>query len=538
MLPASKTKRAIDVSSILQLLESSRSYSESTKHVERIDTHISWVFLTDRHAFKLKKPVKFEFLDFSSPRLREQACREELRLNRRLAPDVYVSVVPITQQSTGGLSLGGLGEQVDWAVKMHRLPADRALDCMIKNGAVTPRDVTELATTLAEFYTKLPPLTVQVDEYRRQLTQHVQANREELGNPAYGFSSALVKRLHEVQTRLLKLAPDAFDDRVRDGRIVDGHGDLRPEHIYFAARPTIIDCIEFSDELRSLDVVDELAFLAMECDLLGAEAVGREVFAQYQDRSGDRVPTVLLAFYKIYRACVRAKVLALRAGQVGTAAEQDMLDAARRYLEQADTYRKTLGPPVLLVVHGLPGTGKSTVAKLVAESLDVDVMQTDAIRREVFGPSDLPAEFGQGKYTSAARDRVYVEMLRRAEGTLKTHRSVVLDGTFLSSQWRLQAFELARRHDAEPFFVCCECTDEVALRRIEDRLAAGHSPSETRPEFFQLQQQAEEIHPEGLPVVQVDTSKSLPDIARTIFSHLRAAVHLEEPNRFRSTSLG
>ncbi len=504
---------------VVEMLAQPAAYAERSVRVECVETHISYVFLTDRFAYKLKKPVQFDFLDFSTAALRHAACKEEIRLNRRLAPHVYLDVVPITFDE-GRLRLGGTGRPVDWVVKMRRLPADRAVDRLIRSGELTDGQVRQIGLLLTDFYQQLPPVPLRSDEYRREIEAHVLGNREELINARHQLDAIAVRRVHEAQLRLLRLCPELLDHRVCDGRIVDGHGDLRPEHIYLTPQPTIIDCLEFNAELRQLDVADELSFLAMECAALGAERVGDAIIDQYRDRSDDRPPEELLSFYKCYRACVRAKVWALRSEQLQRDARQSALETASQYLRLADRYRQQLGSPLMLVVRGLTGTGKSTLAAAVAESLGIELLQTDAIRRNLFGRSGSPAEYDAAIYQPRNRLRVYEEMLRRAESLLDAEFSVVLDGVFLGTDTRSRAIAIADRHNACALIVRCDCPEKIAARRIESRLASGASMSESRPEILLRQKQAEEPDPPGAPSIAVNTTQALPEILAAVFREL------------------
>ncbi len=462
-------ERAIDESlRIVEMLSDPASYDGEASGVECVETHISWVFLTDRHAYKLKKPVRFDFLDFSTPQRRRQACDEEVRLNRRLARHVYLGVVPIVRHNRH-LALAGSGVAVDWLVKMRRLPQQRSLDRLIESRQLVREQVDQIAELLSQFYTQLPPLMMRTGDYQQRLERYVQENRAALLKSESDLDREVVHRTHEAQLLLLQLARDAFDHRVLDGRIVEGHGDLRPEHIYFAPHPTIIDCIEFNAEFRQLDVMDELCFLAMECDRLGATNVGQAIIARYRADADDRCPERLTAYYKSYRACVRAKVAALRAVQLADAPRAAAIASAAEYLRLADEYRKQIGLPVLLVVRGLSGTGKTTLATRLAETLGIERFETDAIRRELFGKSDSPAGYGEANYEPERRARVYDELLRRAGALIETGRSVIVDGTFLTTASRATAPALAGGGRAIPLVVQCHSTEEVARERIEAR---------------------------------------------------------------------
>ncbi|MEO8496465.1 MAG: AAA family ATPase, partial [Planctomycetota bacterium] len=444
-------------SRVVALLQRPEFYPEKTRSVELIETHISWIFLTDEFAYKLKKPVRFDFLDFSTAELRRAACLNEVKLNRRLAPGVYLGVVPISESSRGHLCLGQHGTPVDWVVKMRRLPAENALDAQIRSSKVSPAAIERLAKMLSDFYDKVPPVTMTVDRYRENIEHHVIANRDELAAAAHHLDLSEIRCVYSAQLRILRLAPDMLDERVRNGRIIEGHGDLRPEHVYFNPSPLVIDCIEFNREFRTLDVVDELAFLAMECDFLGAEGLTDTIFARYFERSGDAPPRQLIDFYRIYRACVRAKVSALRAEQLAGEARSRLLASAGKYLDLAVRYAHTLAPPLLVVVHGLPGTGKSTIARTISEDLGFELLQTDAIRRSMFASDGDRPDFDKGRYHPENRLRVYEAMHEEAASLLSRGTSVVLDGTYLTASLRRAAADLAERSQAEFLALHCCC---------------------------------------------------------------------------------
>lgn len=491
---------------IAEWLKRPEVYKESITHVEMRETHISWVFLTERFAYKLKKPVRFDFLDFSSLDARLAACKAEVRLNQRLARGVYLGVVPVNADAAGRLSLGGVGRTVDWLVKMRRLPADRMLDELIHSGRLTHDDTAQLAAALATFYHRLSPVTVSAPEYRRSIEAHVRSNRSELLKPLHQLPPSLVKRVHAAQLRFLQLDSSQLEDRVCDGRIIEGHGDLRPEHICLDGAPIVFDCIEFNDELRRLDVADELGFLAMECDRLGAERIGRQISDAYRCACHDQFSHELWNFYKSYRACVRAKVAVLRLAEDGAA--QAPSGCAVEYLCLADRYAAALGPPMLVVVRGLMGVGKSTLAEALAEQLGCELLQTDRVRKELFGASATPAGFDQDNYRPENRQRVYDEIFGRAEQALKEGLSVILDGTFLSAALRKQALGLARAAGALPCFVHSTCPSAVAMERISDR-GANENSSEARAELFEQQQAQEEPDPPELHSLEINTTQTL-----------------------------
>lgn len=500
---------------IVRWLCTAEAYPHSPPSVERIETHISCVFLAGDDVYKLKKPVRYDFLDFSTVAKREQACREELRLNRRLARETYLDVVPITRTGNGSLQIGGDGEPLDWLVHMRRLPTDQTLEALHCRGELRPEHIDRLGNVLVDFYQSLQPLPISGDEYRARVESHVRGNRRELLTVSHHLPPSAVERIHAFQLQFLQLRPEVFDERVRDGRIVEGHGDLRPEHICLTEPPAIFDCIEFSADFRRLDVADELSFLAAECDLLGADWVGPHLLAKYGELTGDRPPEILLDFYKSYRACVRGKVTALRADQVAGEQRDAAAAEALRHLQLADQYVRPWARPLVLIVGGLSGTGKSTLAAALAEALGAELLRTDVIRKEL-----LAEEIGQDHYSLESRQRVYGELFARTSHFHADGVSVVLDGTFSSRQSVAAATQVAVQPGTELLTIECVCPPEVARERIRQRLAKGNDPSEARPELHDQQQLNREVWPAEIPQLRIDTLQRIDEQVRIVCNEL------------------
>jgi aminoglycoside phosphotransferase family enzyme/predicted kinase len=508
--------------SIVRWLSRPETYPHRPDRVEQVETHVSQVFLAGSHVYKLKKPVKYDFLDFSTAAVREQACREEVRLNRRLAPDAYLGVVPIIRCGDSAYRLGGHGRVVDWLVEMRRLPTELTLDALHHRGKLRPDHIERLADALVRFYRSLAPLDVSPQSYRERTLAHVRGNLRELLAVKHHLPRGVVERVHGFQLQLLLLRPAIFEDRVRAGRIVDGHGDLRPEHVCLSEPIQIFDCIEFSPDFRRIDVADELAFLAAECDYLGADWVGPQLLQAYQDQSGDQPPAVLLDFYKSYRACVRAKVAALRADQLKGPAQEKAAIEARRHLELADRYAAPWLRPFVVAVGGLAGTGKTTLATSVADTLGAELLRTDMIRQELFGAGPHPAQIDGGIYSREARERVYEELNRRAVALHATRIAVVLDGTFSTLEMLDKARQLATDPKSAFLAIECACRPEVARERISRRLDEGRDASDARPEIHEIQRMRWETWPADVPQVRIDTEQPLPKQVEQVLAALTA----------------
>jgi aminoglycoside phosphotransferase family enzyme/predicted kinase len=331
-----ESPEGIELRAKLAFLLQPANYPEPTSGVEAIETHMSWVFLTERHAWKLKKPVRTQYLDFSTETARRLDCEEELRLNARLSDGVYLATVPLAADANGRLRIGGDGSVVDWLVKMRRLPAARMLDRMIRDRSVDATDVRRAVERLARFYREGTPIVMTPEAYRAHFAAEIAGNRRELVAPAYGLPAALVETVCSRLQAFLDRSPGLFDARVREGRIVEVHGDLRPEHICLEPRPQIIDCLEFSRELRVLDAADEIGFLALECERLGAPDLAPVIFAAYAGVAADAPPESLVRFYQSHRACVRAKIAVRHLDDPGLRGQPRWMAQALDYLRLAE----------------------------------------------------------------------------------------------------------------------------------------------------------------------------------------------------------
>lgn len=320
-----------------------QAYRDRPDSVEAVETHMSWVFLTELFAHKLKKPVRYEFLDFRTLEARHHFCEEEIRLNRRLAPDIYVAAVPLAIDAHGDLILDAPGEVVDWLVRMKRLPADRMLDRAILARTVEPDDVRNLTALLADFFASAVPVAIPPSEYRRRIADAITAQRRTLLKPEYGLSQAVVETVTGQLRKMLMGNAPLFDGRVRRGRVVEGHGDLRPEHVFLGPGPAVIDCLEFNREFRVQDWLDELSFLSMECDMLGAPEIGDSILQGVCGRLRDEPKPQLTLFYKSFRAMLRAKLAILHLQDAGLTDPGRWRARADSYLRLAGRYAARLG---------------------------------------------------------------------------------------------------------------------------------------------------------------------------------------------------
>lgn len=318
----------------VRFLASPSGYPEPVSAVEPVETHFAWVFLTERHAWKMKKAIRAQVIDYRRLEDREYYCREELRLNRRLADWVYLDVVPLTEDPDGRLHLGGDGRAVDWLVKMRRLPEDEMLEQLIARGRVGDDQLARVARHLAEFYADLAPEPLEAEAYVSRLLAQNDEQRRHLEALDDALADDPWPGILDDQRRYVRAHRQTIGARAEAGRIVEAHGDLRPEHVYLGERFAVIDCLEFSRDLRVQDSAEEVAFLALECERAGGQNLRDRLLAAWQAASADTPEPSLMAYYFSRRAMVRAVLSAWHLEDPSFGREHYIAEA-RRYLALA-----------------------------------------------------------------------------------------------------------------------------------------------------------------------------------------------------------
>jgi len=284
-------------------------YQNRCQRVDTIETHMSWIFLTENLVYKLKKPLLRSFINLSHCADRRLNSWQELVLNQRLAPHVYLTVLPLTQDPRGTLKLNGAGPAVDWLVKMRRLPADLMFDRLIKEQKLSESDLRRFASTMVDFYSRCARSTITPEAYLQRLKTQIKSEQQQLLDPNLSLPKSSIDHMADELLKFVDSDAAAFEARVNSGLIVEGHGDLRPEHICLTEPVVVFDCLEFSQDLRILDTADELAFLFLECTKLsGGDAVAHAIKSVYADMTADNLPWHVLQFYMAKRAMLRAKL--------------------------------------------------------------------------------------------------------------------------------------------------------------------------------------------------------------------------------------
>ena len=501
-------------------------YPHPVTHITVKETHASRIFLTGPYAYKIKKPVDLGFLNFTTLAKRRHYCRREVLLNRRLAPDVYLDVVPVTCQA-GRFFLGGPGDTVEYAVRMKQLPETDCLTAILDSGGMSEERINALAQRLAAFHrgSVLPDAAMA----KFGGLDHIRRIMEETFDQTCPFvESDEDRRRHDIIRSaarcFLNRRQPLFDDRIRKHRIKDGHGDLRCEHVYFHDGIRIIDCIEFNPGFRLGDVANDLAFLTMDLDFRGHVDWARRLLAAYVEYSDDTGLIVLIDFYKCYRALVRFKVTEIRRREASVAREYGLglKSDGQRFLALAFRYALLFTRPTMWVFCGLPASGKSTLARALGDMLHIDFLQSDHVRKRLFRRRTPAAStpFGADIYGPDADQLTYGQMLLAAQDHLEKNESIILDATFRKRHFREEARRLARDMDANFILVECRAGEEQIRHRLKLRESAPGLSDARLSHYDDLKQDFDpvsEIDP--CRHIVADTDRPLESTLRQIMIH-------------------
>jgi len=470
--------------------------------VALVQTHIGYVYLIGKYAFKFKKPVKFDFLDFTTVEKRRWACEREVTLNRRLCPDLYLGLLPVVEES-GKRRVEVKNENVraekivDWAVHMRRLADERMLDQLLYKNIVRAEDAKRIADTLADFYQRqrVQNFDTQGNGSLKVVRFNVEENLREGGALDRAvLPGGALKFIASRARYFLDKYGGLIEARVRDGFVVDGHGDLRAENINLPENgpPLLFDCIEFNDRFRIGDRALDVAFLAMDFDSRGREDLSAALLARYAERCDPRIHPKLQNFYLGYRAFVKGKVAAWIAADANVAEGQrtKSVEQAKMLFELGVRYALR-DEPSLLVFCGPAGSGKSTLATELARRLKCAHLATDRVRDELV-PRGAPAE---QRYDAAVSTRVYELLYERAAQSLTRGETVILDGTFTTPERRKLAADVAAPYGARAVLVWADAAAEKIDKHLDERVRSGQTHGSEAGAAVSRKQQASFMAP-------------------------------------------
>lgn len=471
----------MELARLIECLSDQAAYPDPVGPVEVRQTHISAVFLVGDYVYKIKKPVNYGFVDFETLTKRKHYCDEEVRLNRRLAPGVYIGVVPVTRRDTR-VELEGKGEVVEWAVKMRRLPDEATLQNLLHKGEVHVEVVKRLAHRIAAFHATAES-GPHIAEYGRfaVVAGNARENFEQSAvHVGMTVSKSVFERAQALTEESLTRHQSLIERRAGCNVPRDTHGDLRLDHVYYFATQeppddlVVIDCIEFNERYRFSDPVSDMAFLFMGLMYQGHRDWAQSFAEAYFSTSQDDEGRGLLPFYTSYRAAVRGKVEGLKLARPEMS-ESDRVSALSKakgsWLLALGELEVPSRKPCLILVGGLPGTGKSTLANALAQHAGFRVVRSDVVRKELagVGGAECRSEFGQGIYTADWTKLTYAECLRQAEELLFSGERVLVDANFREEDQRRTFLDSALRWGVPTLFLLCETEPELVRRRLADR---------------------------------------------------------------------
>jgi aminoglycoside phosphotransferase family enzyme/gluconate kinase len=482
---------------IRALLDPDR-YDHPVARVELVETHISWVLLAGEYAYKIKKPVDLGFLDFSTLPKRRHFCEEELRLNRRLAPQIYLGVVPITG-TIAVPRIGAAGEPIEYAVKMRRFAQEAQLDRVLGRGELKPQHIDALADELARFHGEIAvaaPGTPfgEPDAVYAPMHENFEQIRPRVDAPLH----APLVRLEQWTQAAHKRLASVLAARKRDGFIRECHGDAHLANMALLDSEVVLfDCLEFNENLRWIDIMSELAFAVMDLDDRGRPDFGWRLLNRYLEQTGDYAGLGLLRFYQVYRALVRAKVAAIRLSQPGLRDEDRAraVDEYQGYMELAERYTQPRATP-LLITHGVSGSGKSTVAQMLLESYGAVRVRSDVERKRLAGLHPMArSESGldSGLYSADLSRQTYARLGELARVVIGSGLPVIVDATFLRRVQRDAMRALATSLEVPFVILDTTAPDDVLRARVRIRRELGHDVSEATAVVLERQLATREL---------------------------------------------
>lgn len=505
----------------LQLLFKPSFWGKYCRKVSLIQTHTSWVFLTGRYAYKIKKPVFFGFLDYTTLSARKRFCEEEFRINQILAPDIYYDVIPITKKGNQIMlnrfvGVRPLHQVVDYAIKMRELPQETIMTNLLLTNKVNYSMIDQIARIIARFHNKSKS---KPDFHKYGGLQIIKYNWDEnfaQTEPFIGITIAK-KTFNEIKNNIEQFYlnhNELFVKRISDQKIKQCHGDLHSRNIFISDKVYIFDCLEFNPRFAVSDVASEIAFFVMDLEFYHHKHFADFFINRYLHYTNDIELLRVLDFYKCYRAYVRGKVIGFNLNDRGISKHEKIQakKTAQAYFTLADKYIKSLNSqPKLVMVMGLPGVGKTYLAQHLAEHICAYHLSTDIIRKEITG---TPIEthrfdgYGKGIYTREVSGKTYQELYLRTDNYLSQGKTCIIDATFSWEKSRQEAKQIADKNNARFYIISCICTEKLVMQRIKKR-EKEFSLSDATPEiYYRIKDNFDKVK-DRKNYLEIDTSKPI-----------------------------
>ncbi|GHC17140.1 AAA family ATPase [Aidingimonas halophila] len=518
-------------SELLQALQDPQCYDHPVESFSLYETHISWVLLTGEYVYKIKKPVDFGFLNFSTLDRRKRFCEEEIRLNKRLASALYVDVVPVTGTPESP-RLGGDGEPFEYAIRMRQFDNTQMLDKLHEEGRLTEAHMDELADQLADFHESLPSTQGECgtpEAVRADAEQNFEQIRPLLEDQA---QLDQLDRLSAWNDKTFKQLESHISHRHQEGYVRECHGDLHLANItLYNGRATVFDCIEFSDGLRWIDTCNDLAFLLMDLEFRDAPELANRVLNRYLQLSGDYDCLPLMDYYKAYRATVRAKIALFTRGNPDLSDEekQALLDKYQAYINLAEQYAEQR-QRYLLATTGLSGSGKSWVSQHLSQSLNLIWLRSDIERKRLFGLKPMDNSHAQPElniYTPEASRETYQRLATLADSALQAGYPVILDSAALHQAERDQLVRVAASRDLPYLLLDCKAPESELRQRLKHRGKTEADPSEADETVMEKQQTAAEPLSAEESDYSLDVDTTVPGVETELAGLIRERVAAE-----------
>jgi len=510
----------MDQQKFVEEIKNPRTYNKDTKKVKLIQTHISFVTLTGKYAYKIKKPVNFGFLDFSTLEKRKYFCNRELSLNKRLCPEIYESVVKITKKDDG-LEIDGDGKIIDYAVKMKEFSQDKIMTNLLHTEKINEETIDKIVDNLVSFYNKIKSNDEikrfgEIKTIKQNTDENFEQTKEVIGKTIDKEKFDFIKK---ITNRFLERNKNVFGRRIKNDYIKDCHGDLHTGNIVIKNNQIcIFDCIEFNKRFRYSDLASDIGFLAMDLDFQGRPYLGSYLIKKYVEKSNDSGIYDVLNFYKAYRAYVRGKVIGFKLSDshIEEKEKSNTVRTSRKYFNLAYYYMLLVSremdekkKPIVFVTSGLTGTGKTTVANKVSVDYNAIRISTDEVRKEMMGIDKYERHFepyNTGIYSPKKMRDIYIRVIEKGKEYLQNNRNVVLDATFKTKELRKKARDIADEINS-CFLILNTVAPEECVKKYLEKRVEKKSVSDGRWEIYEKQKDTFEYLNSDEKFVTIDISK-------------------------------